>query len=146
MGVLARIGVQMVVSSRKCRLKVPKGFGIVGVSVQRKSTQKSSTKMKQSRNPQRRGKVTFGQTARTIPVQRARQAACPLPVVDDRGFRVCAPPRKGATELPRCVFALSPCGCRADRAQLAARCNDAAMWQRVLRGRHILDRPAACVL
>jgi hypothetical protein len=47
------------------------------------------------------------------------------------------------TELPRMPLALSPCGCRTDLAQLTPARSSEAMWRRLLRGRHILDRSAA---
>lgn len=83
----------VLVSGRSCRLKAPKGFNMVQVGVQREPRNQV-----QKRNNQERAagktmkKSPLGRVARTIPVQRARQAACPLPVVDDRKFAARAPP------------------------------------------------------
>ena len=109
-------------------------------SVQRDTTKESSTKRHKAKNHQERCKDTFWQ--RTILVLRARQAACPLPVVDNQGFAACTATAKthGAAEMP---LALSPCGCRTDLAQPTTTRGNEAMWRGLLRGRHILDRRGA---
>lgn len=91
----------------------------------------------------RDAKATFWQS--TILVQRARQPACPLPVVDDRGFAARALPLQRLTELPRCLLRCLLADAGQNGAQpaptrtvMGRRCGDG------LRGRHILDRPSAC--
>ena len=125
-----------------CRLNVQMAFSrIVQVGVQREPRNQVQ-KTKQSRKLQRRWcKVTFGQSARTIPVQHARQAACPLPVGDDRKFAARAPPLRFCRSCRGAFLRMQGRWCSAGSKRQS--CDDGGKG--VLRGRHILDRRGASV-
>jgi hypothetical protein len=115
------------VSDRSCRLKAPKGFNMVQVGVQREPRNQVQKRNNQERAAEKTMKKSLlGRVARTIPVQRARQAACPLPVVDDRKFAARAPPLRSCRSCRGAFF----CECRADGAQLAAKGSHATMVAR----------------
>jgi hypothetical protein len=107
-------------------------------SKSRKSASSALPEKNQAQNeigkkPSGKMKGTFWQ--RTIPVLGARLAACPLPVVDNR---VCTATAKATGAADVLLVDAGQILLSRQRHAAIRRCGD------VLRGQHILGRPAAC--
>ena len=91
-------------------------FRTVQVCVQREPKNEVQKGNNQGSRGEDDAKSPLGRVARTIPVLHARQAACPLPVVDDGKFAARAPPLRSCRS---CRGAFSRTQGRAEYAMLS---------------------------